>query len=237
MKQTFYQKHKKVFDLLGGLLLANPVLERGLVLAPVIVASYNAKHSFILGFSFLLITFISVFVSSFIPKKIPYTIRTILYTLIASGVFIPVAMWMDRLFPQTLFKIGVFLPLLVANSLIVVKSESRFHKRRMGIMLIDLLCHCLGFFLVILVVGMIREFIGSGTLFGVQLQTGFTIPAVLMPFSGFILVGFLAALVKKLKYKLEHPRPRKKNMRVASVSVIEPETTDNVPFSSVTKEI
>ena len=147
--------------------------------------------------------------SSFISKKIPYTIRIILYALIACAIYIPTAMLMDFWFPNTLFSIGVFLPLLVANSLIVVKSESRFHRHKRGDMVVGLLCHTLGFFFAIMLVGMLREFIGSGSLFGVLLHEKFTVPAALYPFSGFILVGFLAAIVKQIKFRLENPRPRK----------------------------
>ena len=106
MRRTFYQKYRRFLEPMDGLLLQNPVLERGLVLAPVIVASYNCQYSLLLGLSFVLITFATVLISSFIPKKIPYTIRIILYTLIACGVFVPTAMLMDRLFPDTLFKVG-----------------------------------------------------------------------------------------------------------------------------------
>lgn len=209
MRRNFYQRHKKSLEQFNGLFMTNPVLERGFVLAPVIVASYNCQNSLILGLSFILITFTTVLLSSFISKKIPYTVRIILYTLLACGTFVPTAMLMDYLFPQTLFQLGVFLPLLVANSLIVVKSESRFYKHRRGYMAIDVFCHTIGFFIVIILVGMIRELIGSGTVFGVSVQQGFLVPAMLMPFSGFILVGFLAALAKRLKNAIENPRPRK----------------------------
>lgn len=209
MRKTFYQRHRGAIERLDGLLLQNPVLERGLVLAPVIVASYNYENSLLLGFSFILITFASVLLSSFIPKRIPYTVRTILYTLIACVVFIPTAMLMDRLFPGVVLRVGVFLPLLVANSLIVVKSESRFHKQKRGRMVLDLFCNTAGFFLVIVFVGALRELLGSGSLGGVSLGT-FTVPAVLMPFSGFIIVGLLAAAVKRLHSRLDNPKPRRR---------------------------
>lgn len=209
MRKTFYQRHRGAIERLDGLLLQNPVLERGLVLAPVIVASYNYENSLLLGFSFILITFASVLLSSFIPKRIPYTVRTILYTLIACVVFIPTAMLMDRLFPGVVLRVGVFLPLLVANSLIVVKSESRFYKHRRGYMAVDLLSNCIGFFLVILVVGVLRELLGSGSFFGIPIANWPTASAVLMPFSGFVIVGFLAAAVKRLRFRLENPRPRR----------------------------
>lgn len=210
MRRTFYQRHQRALAKFDGLLLANPVLERGLVLAPVIVASYNYQNSIVLGLSFGLITFVTVLLSSFIPRKVPYTIRTILYTLLACGVFVPTAMWMNQLYPDSVSKVGVFLPLLVANSLIVVKSESRFYKHRRGYMVIDLLCHCIGFFLVILLVGVIRELLGSGSFFGTPIANWPAASAVLMPFSGFVIVGFLAAGVKRLRYRLENPRPRRR---------------------------
>lgn len=217
MRRTFYQRHRRTIERTNGLFFANPVLERGLVLAPVVVASYNCVNSLILGISFFCITFFTVLVSSFIPKKIPYTIRTTLYTLIACAFFVPTAIWMEQMFPQTVFRIGVFLPLLAANSLIVVKSESRFHKHRLGRMIVDLFCHCLGFFWVILLVGGIRELVGSGTLFGFPIQGAFTVPAALMPFSGFILVGLLAAAVRRIKFSLEHPAQRRKPIAPADL--------------------
>lgn len=205
MSKTFYQKHRKFFDQFNGLLLGNTVLERGLVLAPVVVASYSYENSVILGLSFMFITFFTVLISSFVPKQIPYSIRIIIYTLLACGIFVPTAMYMDFLFPATVFKVGVFLPLLVANSLIVVKSESRFHKRKKSHMIFDLICHTIGFFAVIVLVGTLRELFGSGTFMGTPIKGMIKAPAILLPFSGFILVGFLAAFVKRLQHRLDNP--------------------------------
>ncbi len=210
MRKTFYQKHTVFFDKFNGLLLGNTVLERGLVLAPVIVASYNYRNSIILGLSFMIITFFSVLLSSFVSKKIPYTIRTIIYTLIACAVFVPTAMYMEYCYPESVFKLGVFLPLLVANSLIVVKSESRFHKHKKSYMVLDLICHTVGFFIVIVTVGIIREFLVTGVIFGKQIEGMLPIPGADLPFSGFIIVGFLAALVKLFKHKLENPKDKTK---------------------------
>lgn len=205
MRRSFYQRHKGFFSRLDGLLLRNPVLERGLVLAPVVVASYNCENSLLLGLAFMGITILTVFFSSFIPRRIPYTVRTILYILVACAFYVPVAMLMEYLFPGGPLRAGVFLPLLVANSLIIVKSESRFHRQKRGRMLFDLLCSTLGFLGVIVLLGAVRELLGRGTLFGRTVQEAFTVPAVLMPFSGFILVGLLSAAVQKLRLRVEGP--------------------------------
>lgn len=210
MRKTFYQKYKSAFEKFDGLFLGNPVLERGLILAPVIVASYNYRNSVVLGLAFAFITFFAVLFSSFIPKKIPYTLRTIMYTLIACAVFVPTAMYLDFLYPESLNRIGVFLPLLVANSLIVVKSESRFHKHKKGLMIFDLFCHMIGFMAVILVVGSLRELFGSGSIGGFVIEGMPKAQAVLLPFSGFVIVGFLAAGVKWVKYCLENPKHKRK---------------------------
>lgn len=211
MRKTFYQRHKDDFAKFNGILFENPVLERGLILAPVIVASYNWDNAFVLGFSFMIITFFSVLISSFVPKKIPYTIRTIIYTLIASLIFIPTSYYINMLFPEIVLKLGVFLPLLVANSLIVIKSESRFHEHTKGYMIVDLFCNCVGFFFIIMFVGIIREFLGSGSFMGEPISGMFKAQAILLPFSGFIIVGFLAAIVKQIKIRLEQPKKDKTN--------------------------
>ena len=118
-------------------------------------------------------------------------------------------MMMDHFFPKTIFSIGVFLPTLIANSLIVVKSESRFHKKNFLYMLTDLLCHCAGFFIVIFLVGTLRELLYSGTYMGKTVFENLSIPAIVYPFSGFIIVGFLAAIVKKIKLSAENPKMTK----------------------------
>ncbi|MEG0570486.1 MAG: Rnf-Nqr domain containing protein [Oscillospiraceae bacterium] len=201
---NFYKTNKVVLDRFNGLLFGNTILERGLVLAPVIVATTTYKNALILGIAFFMITFTTVLLSSFVPRKVPYTVRVILYTLLACALFIPTAMLMDKVFPESIFKLGVFLPLLVANSLIVVKSESRFHKHKKREMVLDLFCHCVGFFIVILLVGAIREILGAGTIMGHSFNFGFTVPGILYPFGGFIIVSFLAALMQKIKNKAEN---------------------------------
>lgn len=205
-RRNFYQRHQKEFEAFEGILLSNPTIGRGFVLAPIVVASYTYENSLILGLSFFFITFFTVLCSSFISKSIPYTIRIIMYVLIGCVFFIPTAMYMDYLFPQTVFRLGAFLPLLISNSLIVVQSEVRFTKKSKIFMITDLFFHCFGFLWVILIVGCFREFIGSGTFLGEYVEFDYKIPGILLPFSGFIIVGFLSAFVQSIRIKLLDPK-------------------------------
>lgn len=201
-RRNFYQRHQKEFEPFEGILIRNATIGRGFVLAPVVVASYTFENSLILGLSFFFITFFTVLFSSFVPRTIPYTIRIIIYILLGSAFFVPTAMYMDYLFPQTVFRLGAFLPLLISNSLIVVQGERRFFKRSRAFMITDLFCHCFGFLWVIILVGIIREFFGSGYFLGEYVGFVYKVPSILLPFSGFIIVGFLSAFVQNIRIKL-----------------------------------
>ena len=213
MLRKIYQEHRSTVNKFDAVLLNNPVLERGLVIAPVIVAANSLRNALSLGVAFAIITFFTIAVSYFIPKGIPYTIRVIGNAIIASLIFIPSAMLVERMLPGSIQSLGIYLPLLATNSLIIQKSESRFHKMKYSTMLLQLLCNAGGFFLVVTVVGSIRELLGSGTLIGVPVPGfNFKAPAFLFPFMGFILVGFLAAGVKKLVFFL-NSKPKEKRRR------------------------
>lgn len=209
-RRNFYQRHQKEFEPFEGILLRNVAIGRGFVLAPVVVASYTYENSLILGLSFFFITFFTVLFSSFITKSIPYSIRIILYVLIGCVFFVPTALYMDYLFPQTVFRLGAFLPLLISNSLIVIQSEARFNKKSKVFMMVDLFSHCFGFLWVILLVGIIREFLGSGNFLGNYVGFDYKIPSILLPFSGFMIVGFLSAFVQSIRLKLLSPTTKDK---------------------------
>ena len=200
MNNRFYREHKRVFDTVDGFLLKNTVLEKGLVVAPVVVVSSSLKNSVALALAFSILTFCTVLLSSFISKKIPHTLRVIMAVLFAGALYIPTAMLVELWFPGVVYQLGVFLPLMTTNSLIVWRSESRFHKEKKAQMTVDLFFHILGFWAVICVIGAVREIWGNGTLWNYPVEfIQNPVSGILLPFSGFILVGFLAALLHKLK--------------------------------------
>lgn len=211
MLRQFYQNHRHIFNRFDAVLLANPVLERGLVLAPIVTASKSVTNGLALSLAFALITFLTALITLIVPNKIPYTIRVIFNALVASLVFIPTAMLVERWFPGSVYSLGIYLPLLVTNSLIVQKFESRFHRMAFSEMLLQLFCNIVGFCLVAVAVGAVRELIGKGTLLGQPIkQMAFTTPAILLPCCGFILLGFFSALVKKISLFLNsQPKERK----------------------------
>lgn len=204
MTRKYYRENPGFFSAIDGILLKNTVLEKGLVVAPVVVVSNSLKNGVALSIAFGIITFFTVFITSYLSKKVPHTIRVILAVLLAGLLYIPAAMLVDALLPGTSYQIGIFLPLMITNSLIVWRSDSRFHKEKKARMTGDLICHILGFFVVITLVGAVRELLGNGSLWDNTVIANADLAlGVLLPFAGFILLGFLAALLHRYRNYLE----------------------------------
>lgn len=206
--QRYYFKHKRKFDLISGLFLSNTVLGSGLVVAPVVIASNTLKNGVVLGIAFFIITFFTVLLSRLIPKKVPYTVRVVVYVLLAAVIYIPTSMLLTNILPDTVYKVGIFLPLLITNSLITQKIEGRFKYKRFGVMMVDLISHILGFVIVIILVGAIREILGTGMIWDtkITLISIKTAPAIMYPFCGFIILGFLSAVLQKIKLTVQKPQ-------------------------------
>ena len=116
---------KTIFD---GLFMKNTVLASGLVVAPIVAVATTLQSAVALVIAFSLITFLTVLISSFVPRDIVYAVRIILYTIIAAMVYVPVAVFADSFMNQQFSALGIMFPLLVTNSLIITRTELHFFK-------------------------------------------------------------------------------------------------------------
>ena len=202
LKSESNQTRKIDTSIFDGLYEKNTILVSGLVIAPVVVAATTFKVALALVFVFSAITFLTVMIASFVPRDIVYAIRIILYTLIASMVYVPVVIFGITLFPKEINMLGFFVPLLITNSLIVSKTELRFFRKTKGKMVVDVISYILGFDIVVLIFAFFRELISTGSIgdriFGIPL----TFSAFKLPFGGFILLGLFAALFRKIKISI-----------------------------------
>lgn len=180
---------------LDGLFRQNIVLMSGLVTAPIIVAATSFENALVLTLSFLLISYSTILLCRFIPRRIVYTVRIILYAAVAAVMYIPTALLLNALFPAAATEISIYIEIVVVNSLILAKTESRFYLMPWGEMAVDALIYVLGYAMAAFVVGIIREFLAFGQLFGFRVCDA-PMPAAKTPFFGFILVGILAAVCR-----------------------------------------
>ncbi len=189
---------KTKFSVFDGLLRKNAVLAEGMVIAPIVVCCDTLPNALILSLAFFCITFLTVLIASFYPKRIPYAVRIVLYALTAALVYIPTAMLCEYLSLSSIGKIGLYLPLLAVNSFIVLHSELYFFKLRRRVMIPALFFHIAGFCMAALVVGLLREILAYGTICGRAVDMPLLMQGFSAPWAGLILLGVLCALHRKI---------------------------------------
>ena len=118
---------------------------------------------------------------------------TIVSALLAAVLFVPVSILLTQFFPFISTNVGLYLPILIVDSLILTKCDLYIELGVRGGRFLDMLCTGLGFTLLICLLGALRELLAYGTLWGKN--TGFppVSEAVAMPFFGFFVIGLAAA--------------------------------------------
>lgn len=174
----------------------NLVLVLGTAIAPVIVIANTLKNAAILALTFSVITFFTMLLSSFIPQKVVYTVRVIIYIAIGALVYVPTAIIISSLFPQALQNMGIYFPLLITNSFIIFHSDTAFLTEKKSRMVLDLILGIIGYDIVVLIFGLIREIISTGEINGNVITLPMLFKAFYQPFGGFILLGIFAAALR-----------------------------------------
>lgn len=185
--------------LLGGVLGDNIVLSGLMVISPVIICGDTLKNAEALVYAFTAITFISVVLASFVPKKLPYTVKVILYAIISALVFIPVKLVTREFFPGVIERIGIYFPLLAVNSLIVFQTEAKFFRMKRLDMIISLVFCILGFDAVMLITGVVRELFAFGTINSRIVDVNTLVSGLSQPFGGFIFLGLMCGAYRFIR--------------------------------------
>ena len=145
--------------------------------------------------SFFMVSYISILVCRLIPRKIMYSMRILIYAVAAGVVYVPTVLLLSLLFPETVSGVLIYIEISVVNLLLLAKTESRFYLEPFGTMAVDALVYIAGYAVAAFAVGIIRELLAYGTIFGLFLFDEL-MPAARSPFFGFILVGILAAVCR-----------------------------------------
>jgi electron transport complex protein RnfE len=186
----------------SGIFSDNTVLSSCMVISPVIMCGDKLQNALALIYAFSAITLISVLISSFVPRKIPYTLRIIIYAAIASIVYIPVKLAAKELYPESIERIGIYYPLLAVNSLIVYQTEHKFFRMNRTEMAGTLVSYILGFDAVMLITGFVRELFAYGTINGKLVDSETLIIGLSKPFGGFIFLGVLCGIYRAVRARI-----------------------------------
>ena len=177
-----------------GILTRNPLFSSGIIIAPAVAACIDFYSSVILASVFTVVTFITIALCRFVPKKIVYTVRIILYTLVASLVYVPVHLFFmsGEALSQMYMGVGIYAPLLITNSMITLRTESKFYRLSKTYMFRLAAFYIIGYDLALIVFGGLRGFLSTGTVLGIKVLP-FSVPALSNVYGGFILLAIVSA--------------------------------------------
>ena len=184
-----------------GIITNNPVFVQLLGTCPALATTTSSLNALGMGLSVMLVLMCSNIFISLLRKYIPNQIRIASYIVIISGFVSALELLIKAYLPSLSNSLGLFIPLIVVNCIILARAEAFASKNKVLPSVIDGLTMGLGFTFALVILGSIREILGAGTLFGVKVFSGWFEPAVLfiMPPGAFITLGFVIALVQKIR--------------------------------------
>ena len=185
-----------------GIIKENPVLRLMLGTCATLAVTTAASNAIGMG---LATTF--VLVCSLLKKIIPDKVRIPAYITIVAGFVTIVQLLIKAYVPALNKSLGVFLPLIVVNCIILGRAEMFASKNPVLPSIVDGLGMGVGFTAALLAMGIIRELLGAGTVFGIPLLSNFMDPIIifLLPPGGFFVFGILIAIAGKLSAEGKAP--------------------------------
>ncbi|MGM9650197.1 MAG: electron transport complex subunit RsxE [Butyricicoccaceae bacterium] len=188
----------------GGLITNNPVLVQLIGMCPTLATSTSLTNGIGMGLSATAVLVCSNIVISLLRKIIPSKIRIAAYITIIAGFVTIIDLLLQAFIPSLAASLGLFIPLIVVNCIILGRAEAFASKNSVVPSAIDGLFMGLGFTLTLVILSVIRELLGAGTILGGAI-TVFSSPATIMilPAGGFLTLGCVIAVVQKLSKKGE----------------------------------
>ncbi len=190
----------KIFS--RGLVLDNPIFVQVLGMCPTLAVTSTAINGLGMGVATTAVLFGSNLVVSAIRRVVPTKIRIPVYIVVIATFVTMVGMLMNAYTPELYKALGIFIPLIVVNCIILGRAESFASKNGVIQSITDGLGMGIGFTLALVVLGIVREIIGFGTVFGAQLLPAAFEPMSIMTMApgAFLALGILMALFNKAVY-------------------------------------
>ena len=211
---------KKQFK--DGLLNKNPVFVQLLGMCSTLAITTSLFNGIGMGLAVTIILICSNVLISALRKVIPNQIRIAAYITIIAGFVTVVDLLLKAFIPPLSESLGVFIPLIVVNCIVLGRAEAFASKNGVLASAVDGLCQGIGYTVALVVVCIVREFLGSGTFGGGLLNNGEGIrilpegvPAMqmVMPVGGFLALGCILAGFQYLTRKLENRKKDKEGAK------------------------
>jgi electron transport complex protein RnfE len=180
-------------DLVKGFWRENPVLIQLLGLCPTLAVTNSVANSAVMGIATFFVLVGSSFLVSLVRRWIPNEVRIATYIVIIATFVTVAEMILQALVPVIYKQLGAFVALIVVNCIILGRQEAFAGKNPVGRSVLDAVGMGIGFMIMMLIMGSVREVLGSGTLLGVSLFGPRFEPWVIMvlPPGGFFTLAFV----------------------------------------------
>ena len=189
--------------LLAGIFKENPIFVLFLGLCPTLGVTSSAMNGLAMGLAVVAVLACSNLLISLFKKLIPSQVRIPAYIMIIASLVTIVQMVMEAYTPDLYKVLGLFIPLIVVNCIVLGRAESFASKNGVFASFLDGIGSGLGFTLSLTVLGIVREALGNGTVFGVQVAPASYSPALIFILApgAFITIAFMKAFLNYLQLK------------------------------------
>ena len=193
----------KYFELLkNGIINKNPIFVQVLALCPLLAVTTSAVNAITMGLATTAVMICASVVISIVRKLFPDEIRIAASVIIVAGFVTVVEFLLEAYAPPGINEsLGIYIPLIVVNCILFARLESFASKNGVFASAVDALGMGLGFTLGLFTVGVIREFLGSGSIFGIELlhDSASHVLIMIMPPGAFFTLGVIIMIRKYMQ--------------------------------------
>ena len=186
--------------LYNGIIKENPTFVLMLGMCPTLAVTTSAKNGFGMGMTTMVILALSNLMISMLRKMIPDSVRMPAYIVVVASFVTIVQFLLQGFIPSLYDSLGIYIPLIVVNCIILGRAEAYASKNGPVSSLFDGIGMGLGFTVGLTSIGIVRELIGSGKIFGMTVFNGGAIIFILAP-GAFFVLAMLVALQNRVKMK------------------------------------
>ncbi|MDO4475630.1 MAG: electron transport complex subunit E [Lachnospiraceae bacterium] len=188
----------------NGLIKENPCLILMLGMCPTLAVTTTASNGLGMGLSTLAVLILSNLIISLMRKVIPDAVRLPAYIVIVATLVTVVQLLIQAYIPALYASLGIYIPLIVVNCIILGRAEAYANKNTPVLALMDGLGMGLGFTAALVLIGILREFFGAGTFFGNELPLPIPPIGIFVKAPGaFLVMAFIVAVMNAVNIKTE----------------------------------
>lgn len=195
------KKTSNTYELVKGIIKENPVFVTMLGMCPTLAVTTMASNGIGMGLATTFVLVCSNLAISLLKNIIPKAVRLPCFIVVIASFVTLIEFLLKGYIPALYDSLGLFLSLITVNCIILGRAEAFASKNNPWKSVLDGLGSGLGFTLALFLMGSVREILGSGQWFGIDLHLPITMTVFVMPAGGFFALGVIIAVVNKLAKK------------------------------------